>query len=128
MVVHVFVGLFPEGAFSRYIDPRLEPFGPIVALTTVAIGYFFSQKIATRAATSVWIVGVLWMSYGIYDSTSTWSREWSTQPTRWSYATANLFSLHCSGTECLGELIFTIPFVAAIAYTLGAWLRKLDLR
>jgi hypothetical protein len=128
MVVCVLVGLFPEGAFSRYIDPRLESFGPIVALTTVAIGYFVSQKIATRAATSVWIVGALWMSYGIYDAISTWSSEWSTHPTRWSDAKVNLFTLDCESSECLGQLIFTIPFVAAIAYTLGAWLRKLDTR
>jgi hypothetical protein len=128
MAVSAFVGGLPEVALSRYLDPRIKPYAPIIAMTALVLGYFVSRQIASRAATFVWIVGVLWISCGFYSVASSWSREWSTHSTRWSYATANLFTTSCSETECLNQLIFTIPFVATFAYTLGAWLRKLDLR
>lgn len=38
----------------------------------------------------------------------------------WVYFWHQYFSSHCSDSECLGELIFTWPLYAGIAYSLGA--------
>jgi len=45
--------------------------------------------------------------------------------TRFAYLIANLFGPtdKCSGSECLGELIFTMPFTASVMYSIGAYIK-----
>ena len=71
-------------------------------------------------------IGLAWLLFGMYDTTRYWSASWSAEKTRWGFMLANLFgpTLKCSGSECLGELIFTTPFTASVTYSIGAYLRK----
>jgi hypothetical protein len=122
------VGFLPEALVSRmYYNTGLEPYSPMIALTAFLLGYFAARHIFQgRAATFIWIIGLAWMIFGIYDTTRNWSASWSPEKTRWGYMLANLFgpTLKCSGSECLGELLFTTPFIASITYSVGAFLRK----
>jgi hypothetical protein len=127
MGVSVILGFLPEAMVSSfYKDSRIAPFSPVIAITALLLGYFFSGRIAPKAASATWIVGVLWMTYGIHDMIRNWSPVWSTEATRWSYAVANLFmpTSACSGTECLGEFVYTTPFTASLTYAFGSWIRK----
>ena len=122
------IGFLPEALISRmYYNSGLEPYSPVIAATSFGLGYFVADRILNgRAATFVWIIGVAWMVFGIYDTTRYWSASWSPEKTRWGYALANLFgpTVKCSGSECLGELFFTTPFAASITYSVGACLRN----
>jgi hypothetical protein len=124
----VIIGFLPEALLSRvYYNTGLEPYSPMIAITAFLLGYFVSHSIFNgRAATFVWIIGLAWMMFGIYDTTRYWSASWSPEKTRWGYMLANLFgpTLKCSGSECLGELFFTTPFTASITYSIGAYLAK----
>ena len=123
------IGFFPEAFVSRmYYNTGIEPYSPMIAATAFLLGYFVAGRILNgRAATFVWIIGLAWMVFGIYDETRYWSASWSPEKTRWGYALANFFgpTVKCSGSECLAELLFTTPFTASITYSIGAYLRRL---
>ncbi|MGA3264584.1 MAG: hypothetical protein ABSC47_11130 [Terracidiphilus sp.] len=118
VILSTVLGFFPEVVFdSRIQNTALAPFFPVIAIVALLLGYFLHPVVTKRiGATSVWIVGLLWLGYGIWETSSGWSPSWSAEPTRWSYMAHNLFGKtpQCSATECLGELIYTIPFVVSV--------------
>jgi len=124
----MFLGFLPEALVSRvYYNTGIEPYSPMIALTSLLLGYFLSFRIlGLRTAEWTWTLGLLWLFVGVYELTSDWNASWSPETTRWGYALANLFgsTLKCSGSECLYELVFTTPFTASITYSIGAYLRR----
>ena len=121
------IGSLLDAWFGRfYHNTGLEPYSPAIAVTAFALGYFLSSRVLSgRAAEFVWILGLLWMSLGIYGTLEYWSPNWSPEKTRWSYVLANLFSptTKCSDTDCFSELLFTTPLMASVAYSIGAYMR-----
>lgn len=126
------LGFAPEALLSRlYYNTGLEPFAPGIALTAFLLGYFLSQRLFLgRPARWIWIIGALWLAFGIYDETRSWSASWSVEKTRWQYALAQFFgsTSRCSDSECLCEVFYTMPFVASIMYSVGAYLRARRLK
>jgi hypothetical protein len=128
----MFLGFIPEAFVSRlYYNTGLEPFSPMIAISAFLLGYFVSFRLlGGQAASWTWIIGLLWLSCAVRELATGWDASWSPEKTRLGYIAANLFgySNKCSGTECLYELFFTAPFVASIAYALGAFFRNRRLR
>ena len=126
MVGGMIIGFVPEAFLSRlYRNTVLEPFAPAIAATALLFGYFLSRyPFRALAAKWTWMIGVAWLAFGIYDETRFWSTSWSTEKTRWQYALAMFFgpTSKCGASECLGEVFFTMPFVASAMYSLGAYL------
>lgn len=122
------IGSLPEVVLSRaYYNTYLDPYSPAIALIAFLLGYFVSPRVRKgQAATFVWVVGFLWLIYGMYDTVGYWGASWSPEKTRWSYMLANLFgpTYKCSGSECLGELLFTTPFAASVTYSIAAYIRR----
>ena len=122
------IGFLPEAFASRiYYNTGIEPYSPMIAATAFLLGYLAAGFVFDgRAATFVWIIGLAWMVFGIYDTTRYWSAVWSPEKTRWGYMLASLFgpTLKCGDSECMGELLYTTPFTASIMYSVGAYLRK----
>ena len=136
LILHCFVavgisgliGFLPEVFLSKlYYNSGIEPYSPASAMTALLLGYFVAPRLGAKAAMATWVCGVVWMICGVYDTGSGWDPKWSSDPTRWSYVVSNLFgpTIRCSGSECLGELIFTTPFTATVAYSLGAFLSRM---
>lgn len=122
------IGFGPEAVLGRaYYNTYLEPYSPAIALIGFLLGYFVSPRVRKgKAATFVWVVGLLWLIYGMYDSVGYWSASWSPEKTRLGYILANFFGPtdKCSATECAGEFLFTTPFTASVAYSIAAYIRK----
>jgi hypothetical protein len=129
-VASMTVGFLLEAALGHFwTDTILEPFAPGTALVALLTGYFVvSRGQSRRAAAWMWTVGVVWLAFGIYDmawGSDAWDPTWSTEKTRFAYVIAELFGPtdKCSGSECLGELIFTMPFAASVMYSIGAYIK-----
>jgi hypothetical protein len=121
------IGFLPQLLLSGYDSTGLEAYSPVIAFVAFLLGCFLSPRIRKgQAAIFVWVLGALWLVYGMYDSMSGWSASGYSEKTRWSYMLANLFgpSNKCSATECLGELLFTAPFTASLTYSIGAYIAK----
>src|ERR1700733_8322102 len=120
----IVIGFFPELLTESLINISVfHPYSPAIAVIALLLGYFFSFRVLKmKGATFTWIVGLLWLGFGVYDTARGWNASWSVEPTSWQYVVANLFgkTSQCSGTECLGEFIYTTPSIALFMYSLGA--------
>jgi hypothetical protein len=104
------VGFLPEGFLSRYYaNTGIAPFAPVIAATGFALGVAFCG----RGARWTWIFSLLWFAFGIFAVRGGGS---------WAQAMGNLFdsSSACRDSECLGELLFTMPCFASFAFSAGA--------
>jgi hypothetical protein len=122
------LGFLPEAAASSlYYNTTFEPYSPMMAISAFALGYFASPLILKgRAARFTWVLGFVWLLFGMWDQTRYWSAGWSQQNTRFGYALAHLFgrSDKCSDSECIAELLFTTPFAASVMYSVAASLKE----
>jgi len=122
--VSFFCGWLPEVKFSsNFTNTGWEPYSPAITCAALALGFYLSPVVLkTKGAASTWMIGVLWLCYGFFETAKGWSPASSDQPTRWAYAATNLFGKtdQCSGSDCMGELFFTTPCSVAVAYSIGA--------
>jgi len=120
------VGFLPEALLSQiYHHTPLEPFSPVIAATAVGLAILSSRWIGSGAAKWVWILPFLWFLFNLWDLARSWSPAWDSSSSKWTYAVKELVTPQCGSTECLYELLATIPLTAAIAYSLTyLFLRK----
>jgi hypothetical protein len=61
----------------------------------------------TRAARWIWVLGLLWLTFGIFDETKFWSPSWSSEKSRTGYAFAQFFgpSSKCGGSAEVKKLV-----------------------
>jgi hypothetical protein len=123
------IGLILEITVGRvYSHTVLEPFVPSIAITAFALGAAVSYHIdRVHLATWTWTIGLVWFLCGVRELTHSWSPSWSHAKSRWDYAQSQLFPLSnhsCGETECLYQLLFAIPFVASVMYSVGGFARK----
>jgi hypothetical protein len=122
------IGFVPEALLSPlYYDTRLEPFAPAIAFTALLLGYFVSYRVfRAHAARWIWVLGLLWLTFGMFDETKFWSPSWSSEKSRAGYALAQFFgpSSKSGASEGLLEVFYTMPFVASVMYSVGSYVRK----
>jgi len=131
-VLAVIVSAVPGILLEAFLDSQfhnsfLDNYWLLPALIALLLGYFLDPPVTKRVgAPWVWIVGLLWLAVGIWETSSGWSPAWSTEPNRWIYMAHSLFgkTAQCSGSECMSELVFTMPFIASVTYSLGAFVRE----
>ncbi len=98
-------------------------------MVALLLGYFVvSRGQVRRAAAWTWVIGAIWLAFGIYDLAwggDGWDPRWSAEKTRFAYVIAQLFGPtgKCSSSECAGILIFTMPFTASVMYSIGAYIK-----
>jgi hypothetical protein len=122
------VGFLPQLLVGNlYRHTSIEAFSPVTAFSALLLGYFLGYSLDRfHLAGWTWILGLIWLLYGIHDLTRSWSPTWSHAESAWSYARSQLFgpSRLCGDSECLYEVFFTTPFVASVMYSIGASLQK----
>lgn len=117
----VIAGFIPEVMFGYVIHRTpLEPFAPAISVIAMLLGFYIAPRLLPGGAFLAWLPGLLWLGYGMWDESRHWNPSWSDVPSRWQYAVNNFLTTRCGSTECLGELIFTYPFAASVAYSVGA--------
>jgi hypothetical protein len=115
------IGFLPEAFIGRsYYNTGLEPYSPMILLVAGCLGYWRNKKLGQSAACWIWIIGVAWLLYGAFEESVYWHN--SGYSSRMQYVSNNFFSRTsvCSGSECLGELIFTTPCAVSIVYSVAA--------
>jgi hypothetical protein len=104
-----------------------EPLLPGALLGGAIMGYLVNRNVRDIAALLVWLVPLAWLFYGIRDSAAYYSEAWA-QQSRSAYIWDNFFGTHCSGSECLNELLFTAPFLSSVAYSITAYFASRNIR
>jgi hypothetical protein len=129
-ITAIIIGLPIEARFSSfYKNSWIEPLSPCTAVVAGLLGFLVARWWGDRRAFWVWVAGLVWFVFGLHESYSGWSPAWFHE-TRAQYTFDTLLGpgTRCSGSECLGELIFTAPLVCSVAYSVCAWvtLRKVE--
>ncbi len=128
--VSFIVGLFPEGLVGGcYQNTPLQAFVPCTSAVAILLGILVarSSSLADKRASWAWIPGLIWFGFGVHDmlfvrgvlQTGAWVGS-----TPFRFLVDNLFgsTRKCGGTECLYELIYTVPLVVSSAYSLASWI------
>jgi protein-S-isoprenylcysteine O-methyltransferase Ste14 len=127
--VSFIVGFFPEGFVGErwYYNSPLEAFVPCMSAVAILLGILVarSSSLADKRAMWAWIPGLFWFGFGVHNmllvggvlQTGAW-----TGSTPFRFLMDNLFggTPKCGDTECLDELIFTMPLVVSTAYSLAS--------
>ncbi|MGZ7056429.1 MAG: hypothetical protein ACXVK3_12935 [Candidatus Angelobacter sp.] len=100
--------------------PFRDPFFLGALLGGAIMGYLVNRNGRDVTALLVWLVPLAWLIYGIRDSAASYSEAWA-QQSRSAYIWDNFFGTHCSGSECLNELLFTAPFLSSVSYAITAY-------
>jgi hypothetical protein len=104
-----------------------EPLLPGALLGGAVMGFLVNRNGWDVTALVVWLVPLAWLIYGIRDSSASYSEAWGQQP-RSAYIWDTFFGTHCSGSECLNELLFTAPFLSSVAYSITAYFASKNIR
>jgi predicted anti-sigma-YlaC factor YlaD len=116
------IGFVLEVFVSRYYQgSHLAAFSPCIAASAFLMGLLVNRTRKDRTPLLFGIAGVLWLAFAIWDEGRWWEYSWSHE-SKTQYLIHMFFGTaqQCSGSECIGEMLFTTPCAAAIAYSIGA--------
>jgi len=106
---------------ERYENSHIAAFVPCIAATAFLTAFLVNRKRRDRAPLLIGLAGVPCLVFAIWYEGLYWNYAWARESKN-QYLIHMFFGTErqCSATECVGELFFTSPCIAAIAYTLGA--------
>jgi hypothetical protein len=96
----------------------------VVGMIGMFLGYVASRVTLGSAGCWVWIPGLTWLGFGIWDSVRYFDPRWSQGCSAGQDVINSFFVLdssRCSGAEGLSGLISTLPAFCSVAYAVGAW-------
>jgi hypothetical protein len=96
----------------------------VVVMIGIILGCIASRVALRSEVCWVWIPGLTWLAFGIWDSARHFDPRWSQGCSAAQY-TVNSFFAHssrCNGGDgsALAGLLFTLPAISSIAYAFGA--------
>jgi hypothetical protein len=127
------LGILPEIGLEHFCEriglgafaPLYSPVVPIIAFF---LGYFISGRVlGAKVAAWTWTAGLAWLIFGVYwDDLRLWNATWSTENGRIGSALGDFFgpTRKCGNMECLAEIVYPIPFIASVMYSIGAYRRR----
>jgi hypothetical protein len=116
------IGFILEALFSRYYQAsHIAAFSPCIAVTAFVTAFFANRRRRDRGPLLFGVAGLLWLAFAIWDEGRAWNPTWAHE-SRSNYLVHMFFGTpaQCSASECIGELFFTTPCIAAIVYSIGA--------
>jgi FtsH-binding integral membrane protein len=116
------IGFLLEALFSRYYQgSHIAAFSPCIAVTAFVIAYFANRRRRDRSPLLFAVAGVLWLAFAVWGEGRAWDPTWAHE-SKSNYLVHMFFGTpeQCSASECIGELFFTAPCMAAVAYSIGA--------
>jgi hypothetical protein len=101
------------GSHDRFFGQVIsEPFWVPEIIAGILVGRLFYSRAPSRVAFVAWLVPCILLAWNVWSDQQTMSAYDSTWDT--------FFGRNCGGSECLYQLVLTVPFYAGVAYSLGA--------
>jgi hypothetical protein len=105
----------PGGGEQRTLAGQIlgEPFWVPEIVAGLLLGRLCYLLLPSKAAFFAWLlpgVFLLWSAWSWQRTSSMYDSTWDT-----------FFSKSCGGSECLYELLLTVPFYSGVGYSVGAF-------
>jgi hypothetical protein len=117
------IGFIVEAFVSErcYPQSHLAAFAPCIAAVAFLTALLVNRTRKHRLPLLFGVVAVLYLAAAIWDEGRGWDYTWA-QESKAQYLLHMFFGTtqQCSTSDCIGDLFFTMPCVAAVAYSLGA--------
>jgi hypothetical protein len=99
-----------------------SPYSPLAWGTALLVGLLVNRRTRNRSACWVWLLGVGWMGWMIFDALKLFDPRWCQGCSAAQMIWRNFFGLNVSSCtdECLGKLFATFPMFCSIGYSVGA--------
>jgi hypothetical protein len=125
LLVRTLFGLLPPvDALRQFSGLLLAPFFPVQIVAGIVIGYLYSHLFPERAALLAWIPAGLWflLRWATLQTASDSLLSITDFDSKWSH----MFGTGCRAPYCFDQVLFVMPFLSALGYTLGVLLERND--
>ena len=121
-VAHVFnVGL----SFRQFNRLLSVPYFPVQIAFGFMVGYFGQKRFGTRFTFWIWIIPLsvlIWHFFAF--ETGVFENSWQARFEHFMGSTCRPYLSDASGRPCFDQLAYTAPVCTALAYTMGALVRR----
>jgi len=113
VLVSMLLGLLPDALVPNVYGgaSALGPFPPFTIGVAIASGIVVARFFHDRRAVWAWVPSLLWLLLAL----SGWNRSGQ-------WLLDNFFTNKCGETECVYELMYTVPFVISLSYAVSSCL------
>jgi hypothetical protein len=101
------------------------PYYPVQIIFGLGLGWSVSRRFQHRAMLWVWVIPLAILCYAVTTFTPEWTSVLEGPSTsRFSHYFGWEGSVRgpCRDVHCMDQLVITMPFYAAVAYSVGGWL------
>jgi hypothetical protein len=108
------ISIYPPAGEQATITGQItgEPIWLPEIIAGMFLGMLLYRRIASPFALLAWLPPAVFLSW----SALSWHRTMAAYDSTWD----TYFGKNCGGSECLYELLLTMPFYAAVGYSVGA--------
>lgn len=92
-----------------------EPYFIFSIVVAFGAGLIINRFLPHRSAGWVWLLPTAWLIYSVARFP-----HWEGQGNWWLYVWSTFFGRDCGASECVYEWMYTAPFYASAAYSVGA--------
>jgi len=97
---------------------------PLLWAPGIVLGFLVYRRISTRTACWVWVVGVAWLAFAVWDSIHYYDPRYNQGCSVRENIVNAFFIMNarrcCGGDSTLSGLFFTMPAIGSATYSVGA--------
>ena len=118
--------VFDPGLSFRQFNRLLSiPYFPVQVAYAFIVGYFLQERFRTRFTLWIWVIplSVLVWHFFAFD-TGVFQNSWQVRFQHFTGPTCRPYLKDSSGRPCFDQLVYTAPVCTALAYAIGAFVRR----
>lgn len=101
-----------------------NPYYPVQIGVGLYLGWLLGRRFQQRVMLWVWVIPLIILCYAVVSFTPEWTSVLEAPAaSRLSHYFGWQGSIrgHCRDVHCMDQLVLTMPFYAAVAYSIGGW-------
>jgi hypothetical protein len=145
-VMHQFIGMWGPGMVAYFLGTSVyedldlfhwypstrylyrilsgNPYYLAQIVVGLGLGWSLGRRFQQRSMVWVWVIPLMILCYAVISFTPEWTSVLagpSTSRLSHYFGWEGTIRGHCRDSHCMDQLVITMPFYAAVAYSIGGW-------